>query len=178
MASTRALNLSSTSRSSDFCQYQPLDPKNNEIRLLQIHPAQQAVRYGDPIECNLVITSLSAPPTYQALSYAWGTQPAVEEISLDGQRSKVTPNLEDALLQLTIDATDLIWIDAICLYFDRYRTDYHRNLKFRLLFSKAVHFASQINTSVLVLLRISLFANSTPPPTPSRREPTSKEVVC
>ncbi|PMD54940.1 uncharacterized protein K444DRAFT_696211, partial [Hyaloscypha bicolor E] len=73
-------------------------------------------RYGDPVECSLVITSLNAPPTYQALSYAWGTQSAVEEISLEGKRFKVTPNLEDALLQLRNDKADLFSIDAICIY--------------------------------------------------------------
>ena len=40
-----------------------------------------------------------------------------------------------------------IWIDALCLYFDRYQTEYLRNLRFGPLFSEGFHFASRINSS-------------------------------
>jgi hypothetical protein len=104
-----------TIHAKELYQYQPLDPQSNEIRLLKIHPAQKTFRYGDLIESSLITTSLDTRPSYQALSYTWGMQPNVEDILLDGLRFKVTPNLEDALLELRGHAVDIIWIDAICI---------------------------------------------------------------
>jgi hypothetical protein len=39
MTTPKTSNLALPSRAKEAYQYHPLDPKNNEIRLLKIHPA-------------------------------------------------------------------------------------------------------------------------------------------
>jgi len=50
----------------------------------------------------------------------------------------------------TIEVTRMLgvhhlWIDSLCLYLDRYRTKYHRNLRFGPLFSNEFRFAQAEN---------------------------------
>ncbi|KAE9362832.1 HET-domain-containing protein [Stipitochalara longipes BDJ] len=137
MTSNSASNLVTTSRAKELYQYQALDYKRNEIRLLKIHLALQAIRYSEPVKCSLITTSLDEAPTYRALSYTWGTQPAVEDISVDGRRFKVTPNLEDALMQLRDNSVEIIWIDAICINQDNLAERNEQVSKMRTVYERA-----------------------------------------
>ncbi|KAL2068471.1 hypothetical protein VTL71DRAFT_16569 [Oculimacula yallundae] len=100
--------------------YQPLDPARKEIRLLQILP-----EVSDEIFCTIKRISLKdAANSYEALSYAWGTEIAKKKvhIRLDDLEITVTPqeNLYQALLHLRYLYRDraeplIIWADAICI---------------------------------------------------------------
>ena len=69
----------------------------------------------------------------------------------------VTKNLFIALRHLRrSDPSRILWIDAICIYFDRYQTKYRRNLRFGSLFSEGFGFASRINTTLFIRLRVGL----------------------
>jgi hypothetical protein len=69
---------------------------------------------------------------YTALSYVWGDETKTRTTFINGHEVAVTQNLEEALrafrLQSEFQSGFKIWVDAICLYVDRYRTKYRRNL--------------------------------------------------
>jgi hypothetical protein len=50
----------------------------------------------------------------------------------------------------------LVNVNRPCLYFDRYQTEYCRNLRFGPLFSEGFRFASRINKSPFIRLRVTL----------------------
>ena len=74
-------------------EYTPL--KENEIRLLEIIPADPS----EPLRLRLHTVSLNNPPTYGALSYSWGTDMSDRTVFVDGKSLTIKPNLEAALLQ-------------------------------------------------------------------------------
>lgn len=59
-------------------EYVPLDGIKHEIRLLKIAPRISS----DDIECDLIHASLDDEPSYEALSYTWGTPEFIKLISL------------------------------------------------------------------------------------------------
>jgi hypothetical protein len=62
---------------------------------------------------------------------------------------EITTNCSDALRQLHQRYGSVtIWVDATSTYFDRYRTEYLRKLRFGPLISEGFRFASWINLSV------------------------------
>jgi hypothetical protein len=89
--------------------------KTGEIRLVMLLPA----RMGAQIHVNLysVELSKSSPPSYEALSYTWGSNTNPECIHVNGSGLlEVTRNLEEALQHLrSIDTPRILWIDAICV---------------------------------------------------------------
>jgi hypothetical protein len=116
--------------------YEPLDPDQDadSIRLVSI---EQSANQDDPISCNLVPAKFADKPKYRALSYMWGDQAVKAEILLNGVQFYVGQNLWDALHYLRNHPNRTpLWVDAICIYFDRYETEYHKNLRFGPLFSK------------------------------------------
>ncbi|KAM0328194.1 hypothetical protein ACHAQA_005601 [Verticillium albo-atrum] len=83
---------------------------------------------ADHLHLNVVQFSFGTEPDYYALSYTWGPADDSETgtnsaslvapapIILDGERHDVTPNLYDALLQMTASYPGAyFWIDAICI---------------------------------------------------------------
>lgn len=85
----------------------PLSTSEQQIRLLEVAPREHA----DCIHCRLVVVSLLTDPTYEALSYVWGTLEAVQEIILDGSKHTVTRNLHDALTTMQYaDRSRLLWV--------------------------------------------------------------------
>jgi hypothetical protein len=101
---------------SDNPIYQPLEA--GQIRLLAI------VAINPTIQCLLEVFYLSEMrasfPSYDALSYVWGSQPFSETILCNGKPLNITPTLSDTLRQLFhFDEGSFfitpIWIDAICL---------------------------------------------------------------
>lgn len=97
-------------------KYHDLQSKES-IRLLRILPGAEA----DHVECKLIpeiplndLQNLSAG--FDALSYTWGKQSPLFEITLDGLAFRVGPNLHAALKVVRYtDKPRLVWIDAICI---------------------------------------------------------------
>ncbi|RYP14370.1 hypothetical protein DL765_006415 [Monosporascus sp. GIB2] len=121
-------------------QYNPLSTEELEIRLLSLQPGE----FSDPIRITLRHTVIPAGtrrsrriplandseaksqkypayPSYETLSYAWGSTDNPKPIIVDGAANDantifVTQNLDVALrhLRLTGESRTL-WIDAICI---------------------------------------------------------------
>jgi hypothetical protein len=92
-------------------KYAPLNSAKHEIRLL-LAPGQ----FQEEITCRLIYTNLHIKPTFEALSYTWGTPENPKSIRLDGHQFPVTINLESALRHLRYDTIPrVLWIDAVCV---------------------------------------------------------------
>lgn len=94
-------------------RWQPLVPSRDEIRVLDIQPSQTGL---EPICCDLRRISLQDHPTYDALSYVWGSPEGPEEILLNGSAHPITKNLHNALRALrSPKETRTLWVDAVCI---------------------------------------------------------------
>lgn len=112
-------------------QYAPLDPTQDQIRLLVVQPGE----LGNVVKAELVHASLNENPVYEAISYCWGgsrtvdiqlscpnhlgngTRP-LESVSAQKHSSKfpITANLESALRHLRRpNKSRVLWADAICI---------------------------------------------------------------
>ena len=89
--------------------YQSL--KADQIRLLEL------VSQDPTPVFKLVLASPHSKPSYAALSYQWGPEGDVSEITVNEHQFKIRQNLDDALAQILksklIDRP--IWVDAICI---------------------------------------------------------------
>jgi hypothetical protein len=84
-------------------------------------------------------------------------QPATEQIMLDGMPIEVRQDLFTAFWHLRSESeTKVLWINAIYIYFNRYRAEYHGNLTFGPLFSEGFRFASRINISLFIRLCVAV----------------------
>ena len=93
-------------------RYQPLDAAIDEIRLLQLMPGKAET----PLRCHLITVSLQDSPTFEALSYVWGSPNIKTPIEVEGDPFPITTNLESALRALRRRRKSrLLWIDAICI---------------------------------------------------------------
>jgi Heterokaryon incompatibility protein (HET) len=119
--------------------YRPLDldPQSRQLRFLHLLPAQ---RFDDDIHCTIFHGSLQDRPSYEALSYVWGSEenkPSIhlsyvpeqtegaseaqdeENPKLTSKKSvpiQVTQNLFVALRHIRLpDVSRTMWIDAICI---------------------------------------------------------------
>lgn len=85
------------------------DPR---FRLLELLPGEP----DDDIRCNLTVESLKDSPTFQALSYAWGSEADLKGIYVNDQVMHVTSNLRSALRHLRRKhESRVLWVDAICI---------------------------------------------------------------
>lgn len=89
-------------------------PGLHAIRLLRIDD------FGDPESISCTLTTMEdyrEAPSYDALSYCWGTATEVAEITCNGQPFFVTNSLRTTLcrLQRCESSTRLFWIDAMCI---------------------------------------------------------------
>ncbi|KAI8712802.1 HET domain-containing protein [Fusarium sp. LHS14.1] len=109
---TRPQNSPYASANNATYSYTPLKYPD-EIRLLIIEPG----RPSEAVKCNLVHTRLSHTPSYEALSYTWGTEEKPGQISCghEGQIS-VTQNCFHAIKRLRYkDHQRVTWVDAVCI---------------------------------------------------------------
>jgi hypothetical protein len=91
--------------------YEPL-PNSGDFRLLTLLPT----RPNEKIRCTLFIASLACKPTYEALSYVWGSPTTSHDILCNGAELQITQNLHTALRQLCYpDLSRTIWADGICI---------------------------------------------------------------
>jgi heterokaryon incompatibility protein (HET) len=92
-------------------KYPPLG-KEDWIRLVFLLPS-----CDDNIKCDLKVFTKATCPSYEALSYVWGTLNERNPIECCGTTFHVTENLKSALLNLRLkEKTRILWIDAICIY--------------------------------------------------------------
>lgn len=93
--------------------YAQLDSERNEFRLLHIAPADNEDK---PISCRFSIASHDDAPSYEALSYVWGTINDKPSIHVDGRRFEITANLHSALKHLRLHSQErVVWADALCI---------------------------------------------------------------
>lgn len=96
--------------------YRALNAKAREVRRLALAVSRKDGI--DRIEGTLTTHSLDEQPSFDALSYAWGTDPAAGQVHINGIGMPVTRNLHEALLTLCSSARgqpDQMWIDALCI---------------------------------------------------------------
>jgi len=83
------------------------------VRLLKLHPAATAT---DQIECDLEEHGLNDLPSYEAISYVWGTATERIPILCTGRVLNVTQNLAAALQRFRKSTEPrFVWADAICI---------------------------------------------------------------
>lgn len=94
--------------------YHPLVPRSG-IRFIVLHPGS----FSDPIEVNVLHTTLRHDLPFDALSYTWGDHGTLRRIAVRGRKRcslHVTENLESALRHLRYpDRKKILWIDALCI---------------------------------------------------------------
>lgn len=122
-------------------QYTSLKADGIVIRLLTIYPANSQDNIS--IQCSLFHVSLNDHPDYHALSYAWSdgvsNDIVPQEITVDGGKLTVTPNLAAALKARRERGLGHvpIWIDAICINQDDINEKSHQILKMRQIYAQA-----------------------------------------
>lgn len=97
-------------------EYSRLSDESDYIRVLLLLPGQR----DDPIRARLEPCSLSVRPSYEAISYAWGSRAdnAVVIICKGGidYKVEIPKSLHEALKRLRHHSESrLIWADAICI---------------------------------------------------------------
>ena len=92
--------------------YQDLDPTKSQIRLLSVNQAEES----NDIACTLQTFDVSSAPSYQALSYAWGSPDRKHGIRINGSEIRISENLFEFLqVYRKRDDRGLIWIDQLCI---------------------------------------------------------------
>ncbi|UPK95894.1 hypothetical protein LCI18_006829 [Fusarium solani-melongenae] len=93
-------------------EYQPL-PSGRFARYLTLEPASSDT---DPLVCNLYAAKLNEFPPFEAISYVWGVPVKDRLISCNGQATRITANLFDALRQVRFgNKPRTLWADSICI---------------------------------------------------------------
>ncbi len=74
----------------------PIGP--GQIRLLRVPIAGDTLQGADHrLACGLISAVLGKHPVFSALSYTWGDENSLVEITIEGKIMRITKNLEDAL---------------------------------------------------------------------------------
>ena len=98
-------------------QYLPLNESLQEIRVLTLHPGDFSADIQ--ISIHKVALSPERPPTYEALSYVWGTTENPSDIKVGpsgNDKIAITQNLAVALPYLRYkNEIRTLWVDAICI---------------------------------------------------------------
>lgn len=94
-------------------EFPHVESTHDEIRVLHLLPTSTAY----DIRCELHVANLSAPPSYEALSYVWGEKQNPQTITVDGHPFNITRALHAALENLLPEdgRVRTLWIDAICI---------------------------------------------------------------
>jgi hypothetical protein len=83
----------------------------DHFRLLTLRPGLG----DDPLDMSLTVHSLASVPSYEALSYCWGTEGSFM-ITCKAAKLEIQANLHRALKALRrMDQDRLMWIDALCI---------------------------------------------------------------
>jgi Heterokaryon incompatibility protein (HET) len=120
----------------EMYSYEALE--GSDIRIATLKPGAAA----DPISISLRHVGPQDEPKYKALSYTWGDPKDECSLQCGGAQLTVTKNLYSALVHLRDERNPRnFWIDAVCIYQDRYRTKCCRNLRFEPQFCEGIGFA-------------------------------------
>ena len=95
-------------------EYEPLDRKRKEIRLLILQPGSGT----DMLSCTLETAFLDTPtpPHYETISYVCGNQAVKATINLHGSETEVPATSEAALRRMRRkDRPRILWIDTVCI---------------------------------------------------------------
>ncbi|KAK3058475.1 hypothetical protein LTR09_000039 [Extremus antarcticus] len=115
MADYITLSSASRGRSSttDADVYQRLDHTEGHIRVFELQPG----KWDDDLRGELRVVDLTKKPTYEALSYTWGTPPKHERQGTNSSaRHSINGNLYCALRRLRQQRTvRTLWVDALCI---------------------------------------------------------------
>jgi hypothetical protein len=96
-------------------RYEPLEHAD-EIRLLVVQPDIFAFPDTYTVHCKLIHRRLNECPSYEALSYAWGTTSKPKQLHCDGRILDITNSLWTALYHLRYSREErIIWADAVCI---------------------------------------------------------------
>lgn len=93
--------------------YLPLDKESIDVRLIILEPdsVQEA-----PVRCRLETVKLIDHPAYEALSWAWGDNNTLEQISLNDHMWMAPSSAVTALRYLRYsDRSRVLWIDALSI---------------------------------------------------------------
>ncbi|KAG8156595.1 hypothetical protein KVR01_013546 [Diaporthe batatas] len=112
MASQRAQGQSVSEIGCELYEYHPFHSSDQYIRQLILDPGQ-----GDnPLRGSLVTAKLLDAPSFEAISYVWGSKTRNRWIIVDGRRLPITSSMEDALRQTRLPAhARTLWADSICI---------------------------------------------------------------
>ncbi|CAF9941440.1 MAG: hypothetical protein ALECFALPRED_009142 [Alectoria fallacina] len=95
-------------------QYLSLNEDLKEVRLLTLHEAD--IEADIHISINTVPLRPDNPPSFEALSYVWGSPENSVDIQVGSGTLAVSQNLAEALPYLRYkDRARILWIDAICV---------------------------------------------------------------
>ncbi|KAL8673283.1 MAG: hypothetical protein Q9168_002281 [Polycauliona sp. 1 TL-2023] len=98
-----------------YCPLPPVaDPGNTPTftRLLLLAPGTAR----DSLRGSLVIVDIQNAPSFEALSYCWGSDPAEQPLLCHGQPLSIRRSLELALRSLRLpDQPRALWVDALCI---------------------------------------------------------------
>ncbi|KAH5610309.1 hypothetical protein HBI26_024640 [Parastagonospora nodorum] len=104
--------LSIEAPSEDY-RYVPLDMVTDEIRVINIMPAEDATA---SIVMHAAHCPIRCEASYIALSYRWGTDETPEHVVLNGQRKAIRKKLAEAIRSLRMKERIVpMWIDAISI---------------------------------------------------------------
>jgi len=106
-------------------RYEPLDPKSDTIRLIELLPGDA----HDVVKVHVICVRLSTQPDYAAVSYTWSDKysTCTSMIWLDGRPCQVRPMLK-TLLQTLRNPSHIVrlWIDAVCIHQKNLREKTHQ----------------------------------------------------
>jgi hypothetical protein len=92
--------------------YGPL-PVGVHVRYFRLAPSPNA---EDGLVCTLHSALLDGLPAFEAVSYVWGTNQKVAQISCDDKMIPITANLDAALRRLRLPDTErTLWVDSLCI---------------------------------------------------------------
>ena len=95
-------------------EYQPIDDPKGKIRILILLPP--ASSDDSELRCHLTTAEISDSPSYEAVSYCWGTEALTERIHLPSGTLAITKNLATGLRRLRCrDRPRHLWVDAVCI---------------------------------------------------------------
>jgi hypothetical protein len=91
-------------------KYSPLFINRPSIRIAILHPSLEE----SAVKVTLARRTFADRPTYEALSYTWGSPDVMKGIEINGSRFDVRENLWSALVHLRHSTQErALWIDAI-----------------------------------------------------------------
>ncbi|KAH3920789.1 hypothetical protein HBH56_009830 [Parastagonospora nodorum] len=106
------------SMASSHYHYDDLSSETAAFRLFRIQKSQPCpTGTFSKVEICLFEATFDGHPEYEAVSYAWGRDPASSTIMCNDKNLDVTPNVEAILHMLSSQAnsTGAYWIDSICI---------------------------------------------------------------